>query len=244
MFKLRRPAPATVIAMAALFVALGGTGYAVAKLPRNSVGTPQLKKNAVIGSKVRNNAIGGADVNEATLGQVPSAANADALDGLDSTAFQRAATQETQHYVIGGASLVDGDSADRASFFNSNRWCGKFGSASAIDFFGAIHLPQGATMTGLAVDYVDDGGTTGQNGAVFLTATPRGGAAASSPSLATAPMNNTVPAGEGRTVSVAVTGGVGRVVDNTAYVYEIQGGVVEADVAICAVDVRYTLPSG
>jgi hypothetical protein len=86
MKRIRRPSPALVIACVALFIALGGTGYAVIKLPRNSVGTKHLKKNAVTSPKVKNNAITGADVNEATLGMVP---NAGALDGMDSTAFTR-----------------------------------------------------------------------------------------------------------------------------------------------------------
>jgi hypothetical protein len=48
-----RPSSATVIASIALFVALGGTGYAVTRLPANSVGTVQLKNGAVISTKVR-----------------------------------------------------------------------------------------------------------------------------------------------------------------------------------------------
>jgi hypothetical protein len=43
-----------IVALLALFVALGGTSYAVSRLPRNSVGKDQLKKNAVISSKVKN----------------------------------------------------------------------------------------------------------------------------------------------------------------------------------------------
>jgi hypothetical protein len=42
-----------VVACLALGVALSGTGYAVTTLPRNSVGTAQLKNGAVTGSKVR-----------------------------------------------------------------------------------------------------------------------------------------------------------------------------------------------
>jgi hypothetical protein len=53
-----RPAPSTVIASVALFVALCGTGVAaVAVLPVNSVGTAQLKANAVTSVKVNNGAI-------------------------------------------------------------------------------------------------------------------------------------------------------------------------------------------
>jgi hypothetical protein len=68
---------ANVIATLALFLALGGGAYAVSKLPKNSVGTPQLKKNAVRSGKVKNGAVRGPDVNEATLGKVPAARRAD-----------------------------------------------------------------------------------------------------------------------------------------------------------------------
>lgn len=72
-----RPSPAMVVACIALTVALGGTSVAaIQALPRNSVGTKQLKRNAVNGAKVANNSLRGADVNEASLGTVPRAANA------------------------------------------------------------------------------------------------------------------------------------------------------------------------
>jgi hypothetical protein len=38
----RRPAPATVISLIALFVALSGTGYAAFSIPKNSVGSRQV----------------------------------------------------------------------------------------------------------------------------------------------------------------------------------------------------------
>lgn len=72
----RRPSPAMVVAVIALIVALGGTGYAAFKLPKNSVGTKQLKKNAVNSAKVKNRSLTGQDINLAKLGTVPSANNA------------------------------------------------------------------------------------------------------------------------------------------------------------------------
>lgn len=44
---------ANVVATLALFLALGGVSYAALKLPKNSVGTRQLKKGAVTGAKVK-----------------------------------------------------------------------------------------------------------------------------------------------------------------------------------------------
>jgi hypothetical protein len=43
-----------VVAIVALFVALGGTGYAAFKLPPHSVGQKQLKRNAVTTAKIEN----------------------------------------------------------------------------------------------------------------------------------------------------------------------------------------------
>jgi Collagen triple helix repeat (20 copies) len=44
---------ANVLASLALFVALGGSSYAALQLPKNSVGTQQLKRNAVTSPKVK-----------------------------------------------------------------------------------------------------------------------------------------------------------------------------------------------
>lgn len=51
-FLTRRPSPAMVVALVALFVALGGGAYAALKLPKNSVGAAQLKKSAVTPAKL------------------------------------------------------------------------------------------------------------------------------------------------------------------------------------------------
>jgi hypothetical protein len=74
--RLRRPSPATAIAVIALFVALGGTGYAALKLPSNSVGTKQLKNNAVTGAKVKNGSLAAADFG----GTLPAGAKGDKGD--------------------------------------------------------------------------------------------------------------------------------------------------------------------
>src|SRR3989442_12090435 len=62
-----RPSPSTVIAGLALFVALGGTGYAVTSLPVGSVGTAQLKANAVVSAKVLNGSLLAADFKKGQL---------------------------------------------------------------------------------------------------------------------------------------------------------------------------------
>lgn len=88
-----------VVAVIALVVAMVGTGYAALNLPKNSVGTKQvrksaittakIKKHAVTGAKVKANSLTGAkvkagsltgaDINVSTLGTVPSANTANSL---------------------------------------------------------------------------------------------------------------------------------------------------------------------
>ncbi len=51
-----------VIAMLALFIALGGTSYAALNLPRNSVGATQIRAGAVGSSEVRDRSIALKDV--------------------------------------------------------------------------------------------------------------------------------------------------------------------------------------
>lgn len=57
------------VALAALFVALGGIGYAATVLPRNSVGSPQIKPGAVTSSDVRNGTLLAGDFK---AGQLPA----------------------------------------------------------------------------------------------------------------------------------------------------------------------------
>ena len=75
----RLPSPATVISLVALFVALSGTALA---LQRGEVKSKHIATDAVKSKHIAPNAASGADVKEASLGQVPSAADSDQLSGL------------------------------------------------------------------------------------------------------------------------------------------------------------------
>jgi hypothetical protein len=68
-----------IVACVSLIVALGGVSYAAGVLPKNSVGTAQLKKKAVTGAKLKKNAVTGAKVKNGSLlaadfkaGQLPA----------------------------------------------------------------------------------------------------------------------------------------------------------------------------
>jgi hypothetical protein len=94
----RRPSPALVISILALFVALGGSAYAATKIgtkdiKANAITAAKIKKNAVTTPKIKSNAVTGAKINEGTLGAVPNATNAvnavNATNAVNSTNFSR-----------------------------------------------------------------------------------------------------------------------------------------------------------
>jgi hypothetical protein len=101
--KPRRPSASLVISMLALVVALGGTAYAAATLPKNSVGTKQLKNKAVTTSKIANGAVTGAKVNLSTLGTVPSARTAGSATTAASATSAGNATTADNALALGGA---------------------------------------------------------------------------------------------------------------------------------------------
>jgi hypothetical protein len=68
---------ANVVATLALFVALGGSSYAV-----SAISGSQLKNNSVSGKKLKRNTIGGSRIKESRLGTVPRARNAARVGGL------------------------------------------------------------------------------------------------------------------------------------------------------------------
>jgi len=59
----RLPSPSLAISLLALFVSLGGVGYAAA-----TIGTGQIKNGAVTGKKIRNSTIRSRDVRKNSLG--------------------------------------------------------------------------------------------------------------------------------------------------------------------------------
>lgn len=85
-----KPSFSNTIALVALFVALGGASYAAIKIPKNSVGTAQLKKNAVNSAKVRNRSLLAVDFKK---GQLPAGATgAQGATGLQGPAGLPGAT--------------------------------------------------------------------------------------------------------------------------------------------------------
>jgi hypothetical protein len=66
---MRRPqlSYANVMSSIAVFVALGGTSYAVATLPKNSVGPKQIRSGAVGASEIRSDAVRAREIRNRTI---------------------------------------------------------------------------------------------------------------------------------------------------------------------------------
>jgi hypothetical protein len=123
-----RPSPALVVSIVALIVALGGTSYAAFSLPKNSVGTRQLKNGAVTTGKLKNGAVTKAKLNVAGV-TVPNAVHADTAGTAINPYAHAQALQPT-------------------SVFLENGWAtgATFGVVGyAKDQFGIVHLFGAAT---------------------------------------------------------------------------------------------------
>jgi hypothetical protein len=64
----RRPSAALVVSFLALFVALGGAGWAALRLPPNSVGNAQLQNFSVGNAKLKPNSVGPAKIAAGAVG--------------------------------------------------------------------------------------------------------------------------------------------------------------------------------
>jgi hypothetical protein len=112
-----RPSPALVISLIALFVAMGGIGYAAAKITTSdikngAVTTKKLHNKAVSTKKIKNNAVTGAKAKESSFGQVPDAAHADNannLGGTPASGYQQSLRWAVVSANASGASVVRGN---------------------------------------------------------------------------------------------------------------------------------------
>jgi hypothetical protein len=128
--KRARFSSAHVLAAAALFVALGGTAFAV---KANSVGTKALKNNAVKTKKIANNAVKTSKINNGAVTTDKIADNAVTGNKADESTFAKvpsataadAATEAANALEFQGRSLVqirsrgDGASADTPNLLNN-----------------------------------------------------------------------------------------------------------------------------
>jgi hypothetical protein len=92
---------ANAMSTVAVFLALGGVGYAAITLPRNSVGPRQLKRNAVSSAKVKDRSLTVSDLSKKTRSKLAGARGPQGVQGIQGTTGQTGPTGPA------GATLID-----------------------------------------------------------------------------------------------------------------------------------------
>lgn len=109
-FTIRRPSAALVVAMIALFAALGGTGYAAATLSGRDI-----QKKSIPANRVVPNALTGSQINESKLGQVPLASRALTAETAASAAnAAHATTADRATSAVNAENAVNAQNATNA----------------------------------------------------------------------------------------------------------------------------------
>jgi hypothetical protein len=97
------PAPATVISVAALFVALGSSAYAAITIQGS-----QIRVRSIAGNRLKNHTLTGTQVNLNKLGTVPNAKNATAATRANSANFATTAGTATSATTAGNTNALGG----------------------------------------------------------------------------------------------------------------------------------------
>ena len=123
-----RPTPSLVISVVALFVAMGGTGYAAIHLGKNTVGAAQIRTGAVGSPEVKNKSLKTVDLSTATVKSLRGKAGPQGQPGANGTngtngapgpsdswvaslsSGQASFTLPPGSYVLGGGATVSGTS--------------------------------------------------------------------------------------------------------------------------------------
>ena len=186
---------ANVTSMLALTVALGGTSYAAVTLPKNSIGSTQIKKGTIVGSDIHSNAITSKKVKDKSLkavdfaaGQLPAGAKGDTgAQGPkgDTGAFGTVTAQFSQATVdladgvkqsynafclpgqqaIGGGGRGDAEDSEETSMTSSR---------PAVSAANTEPPPAGTGFTGwrITVTNTTGGATTGIRPEVWVSCVP------------------------------------------------------------------------
>ncbi|HEV7483706.1 MAG TPA: hypothetical protein VGO13_11480 [Solirubrobacterales bacterium] len=106
------------MASIAVFVALGGVGYAATtingnKIIKGTVGGGKLKKGTVTGTQVKQNSLTGSSIDESSLGTVPSAQSAQTASSATTAITATSATTAGSASTAGSANTAK--SADSAA---------------------------------------------------------------------------------------------------------------------------------
>jgi len=115
---------ANVVAMLALFVALGGTGIAAGVVPNGSIGTQQLKADAVTSGKVKNGTLKAVDfARKQILKGAPGPAGPIGPTGVVDTSQFYTKAQADARFLRGTVTVVASGTVTSGSFGSATATC-------------------------------------------------------------------------------------------------------------------------
>jgi hypothetical protein len=153
---------ANITATLALFIALGGTSYAALTLPKNSVGSKQIRKRAVGSSELRTNSVTSRSVRNRTLRTSDLSLSArSSLRGAQGPPGQtgpagpagtalRAIVNSAGERVAGNAERVNhvgGSNEYRVDFARDLTGCVFTASLAAVQLGAAVQQPPAGRIT-------------------------------------------------------------------------------------------------
>lgn len=163
--KGRRPSPALVISILALFIALGGTATALRgkntvrsdDIAKGQVKSSDIRSDAVLGRHIRNGEVAGADVNDASItgadlkdASITGAdVGADALTGKEVQESSLIGVRPYGDVIPSGTTVI-------------GLWGGgaATGNASVVDFLVNLPAPAPVPLAETTVNFADNGNAT------------------------------------------------------------------------------------
>ncbi len=174
---------ANVMATIAVFIALGGTGYAISKINGKSI-----KKHTIAANRLKANTLGGSEIDESRLGEVPaaaratSAARADTAAAADTAASAASATTAgsadtaTTAATAADASALGGLTATQLKATSSTGLAGICSTPTSATSCGSttVNLPATSDVFIVATGawYGTPSGAAGESGECFITRDP------------------------------------------------------------------------
>jgi hypothetical protein len=154
----KRSGHATVVAYLALFLAVGGGAFAIAKSTK--INGSKLKKRSVAGAKLKKHTITGTEVNLGKLGKVPTAKAADTATTAGTANVANSLATMTPLKLTRANSTATGANFEVASAAASKV---PLYEDSHFRLYGKCYVEQEGTEELEAVVYIE----TLQNGAIF-----------------------------------------------------------------------------
>jgi hypothetical protein len=162
---------ANVMSTLAVFIALGGAAYAV-----NKINGKSIKKHTIAGNRLKADTLDGRAIDEAKLGEVPTAARATSAARADSAATADSATTATSATTADNAAALGGLTAPELKATSATGLAGICSTPTSATICGSktVDLPAASDVFVIATGawYGTNAGAPGESGECFITRDP------------------------------------------------------------------------